>query len=130
MELSVRPVGITKPFSDYLMRHFVKNIPGHDNQKVLLILDGHKSHISVGLCEWARDNGIILFYLTPHTSHILQPLDVSCYGPFKRISNNECQKLMRQTEVTLTRYQGFHYKMKQQSHFGKQQIRPGVKGAA
>ena len=91
-------------FRYYLMSYFVKYIPGHDNQKVLLILDGHKSHVSVGLCEWARDNGIIFFFLPPHTSHILQPLDVSCYGPFQRIFNNECHKLMRQTEATLTRY--------------------------
>ena len=30
----------------------------------------------------------------------------------------------------VTYRQGFHYKMKQQSHFGKQLMRPGVKGAA
>jgi DDE superfamily endonuclease/helix-turn-helix, Psq domain len=91
-------------FRHYIQNHFVKFIPGRGNQKVLLILDGHKSHVSVGLCEWARDNGIILFYLPPHTSHILQPLDVSCYGPFERIFNNECHKLMRQTQTILTVY--------------------------
>ena len=91
-------------FRHYLMSHFVKYIHGHDNQKVLLILDCHKSPVSVGLCEWARDNGIIFFYLPPHTSHILQPLDVSCYRPFEWIFNNECHIVMRQTEATLTRY--------------------------
>ncbi|XP_053391991.1 uncharacterized protein LOC128554706 [Mercenaria mercenaria] len=91
-------------FRYYLMNHFVKFIPGRENQKVLLILDGHKSHVSLGICEWAKENGIIFFYLPPHTSHILQPLYVSCYGPFERIFNSECHKLMRQTEATLTLY--------------------------
>ena len=52
-------------FRQYLMEHFIKFIPGRDNEKVLLILDGHKSHVSVDLCEWARDNGIIFFFLWP-----------------------------------------------------------------
>ena len=50
-------------FRQYVMEHFIKLIPGRDNEKVLLILDGHKSHVSVDLCEWARVNDIIFFFL-------------------------------------------------------------------
>ncbi len=76
-------------FKQFLETHFLKFVPGSQDQKVLLILDGHKSHISVGLTEWALQHGIILFVLPAHTSHVLQPLDVSCFGPLDRMYNNK-----------------------------------------
>ena len=74
-------------FRDYLENHFLKYVPGRSNQKILLIVDGHKSHVTVGLSEWAQQMGIVLFILPAHCSHILQPLDVACYGPFQQIYN-------------------------------------------
>ena len=91
-------------FRDYLENHFLKFVPGRDNQKVLLLLDGHRSHISVDLTEWAILKGIIIFVLPAHTSHILQPIDVACYGPFERIYNASCHKLIRESSSTITRY--------------------------
>jgi hypothetical protein len=60
-------------FKDFLENPFVKYIPGRNGEKVLLTLDGHRSHISVGLVDWARENNIVFFILPAHTSHILQP---------------------------------------------------------
>lgn len=91
-------------FKDFLENHFVKYIPGRNGENVLLILDGHRSHISVGLVDWARENSIVFFILPAHTSHILQPLDLACYGPFQRMYNNACHKLMRETAASVTRY--------------------------
>ena len=36
-------------FKSYLKDHFIKYVPGRTNDHVLLLFDGHKSHISVGL---------------------------------------------------------------------------------
>lgn len=91
-------------FRQYLEDHFCKFIPAHDNQKVLLLLDGHKSHVSVNLSEWALSKGILLLVLPAHTSHALQTLDVSCYGPFERIYHNHCHKLIRRTGGAITKY--------------------------
>lgn len=91
-------------FREYLENHFLKFVPRSDNQKVLLLLDGHRSHVSVDLIEWAKEQGIIIFFLPAHTSHILQPMDVSCYGPLEKIYNNLCHKLMRESSATITRY--------------------------
>lgn len=41
-----------------------------------------------------KNNGIILLTLPPHTSHKLQPLDVSVYGPFKTYFNQESDSFM------------------------------------
>ncbi|KAK3099590.1 hypothetical protein FSP39_006586, partial [Pinctada imbricata] len=91
-------------FRDYLEHHFLKYVPGRGDDPVLLILDGHKSHVSVGLTDWARQQNIIIFVLPAHTSHFLQPLDVGCYDPFHNIYNNECQKQMRKASSVITRY--------------------------
>ncbi|XP_054737156.1 uncharacterized protein LOC129243836 [Anastrepha obliqua] len=37
---------------------------------------------SINFC---RDNGIVMLSFPPHTSHRLQPLDVSIFGPFKQL---------------------------------------------
>ena len=69
-----------------------------------MIFDGHKSYISVDFIDWAKEQKIILFVLPAHTSHILQPLDVACFGPFQKIYNNKCQKLMRTGPASISRY--------------------------
>ena len=90
-------------FRKYLQNHFIKYIP-RDDHYALLLMDGHSTHVSVGLIEWAKEHRIILYILPAHTSHLLQPLDVGCYGPLQRVYNNECHKQMRLTSSVITRY--------------------------
>ena len=71
-------------FLKFLNEHFKKHLVAREEgEKVLLLFDGHRSHICPEVRRWARENDIILFLLPPHTSHKLQPLDVSCFGPLK-----------------------------------------------
>ena len=51
---------------------------------VVLFLDGHHSHLSLSLIRTAKEKGVHLYCLPPHTTHILQPLDVGVYGPIKQ----------------------------------------------
>ena len=39
-------------------------------------MDGHQSHISTRIIKYSMDHGIHLECLPPHTTTILQPLDV------------------------------------------------------
>ena len=91
-------------FREYLEDHFLKFVPSNSDQKILLLLDGHKTHVSVGLVEWANEHGIILFILPAHTSHLLQPMDVACFGPFQRIYDSLCHSFTRDISGTITRY--------------------------
>ncbi len=50
----------------------------------LLVCDGHDSHISGSFIAHCLQNRIILLILPPHTSHLLQPLDVAIFGPLKK----------------------------------------------
>ena len=54
---------------------------------VLLILDNHESHLSIPAINVAKENGIFLFILLPHTSPKLQPLDCTIFGPYKSYYN-------------------------------------------
>lgn len=50
---------------------------------VVLFFDGHHSHLSLKLIKMARENRIHLICFPPHCTHIMQPLDVSVFGPIK-----------------------------------------------
>lgn len=47
----------------------------------LLILDGHGSHCTLRFLDWCRSNKILVAIFPPHSTHRLQPLDVSVFGP-------------------------------------------------
>jgi hypothetical protein len=50
----------------------------------LLILDGHGSHLTPKFDEICEENKIIPIYIPPHSSHLLQPLDIGCFAVLKR----------------------------------------------
>ena len=88
-------------YSENIFKNTVKFILVRETElHLLLFLDGHKSHISLDLLEWAKERKIILFILPAHTSHILQPLDVSCYGLLHKMYNSECSQ--NTTQLTLS----------------------------
>lgn len=74
---------MTAPSFEIFLKHFIKYVRPKKESMVLLILDNHDSHISVASLNLAKDNGIVLLTFPPHTSHKLQPLDRTVYGPFK-----------------------------------------------
>lgn len=60
----------------------------------LLILDGQESHRSAYFLWLAKINRIRVLFLPPHTSHVLQPLDVSIFGPVKSRYRTEVRHLV------------------------------------
>ncbi|XP_033755670.1 jerky protein homolog-like [Pecten maximus] len=60
----------------------------------LLILDGHGSHETLGLLELAESEHIHILALPPHTTHFLQPLDRSVFGPFNKAYNRVCSDFL------------------------------------
>ncbi|XP_039275953.1 uncharacterized protein LOC120349591 [Nilaparvata lugens] len=57
-----------------------KNLP---DQEVVLIFDGHNSHITLNLVKEAAANKITLIRLPSHLTDKLQPLDKCVFGPVK-----------------------------------------------
>jgi hypothetical protein len=50
----------------------------------LLVLDGHGSHLTPDFDRLCEQNDIIPICMPPHSSHLLQPLDIGCFAPLKR----------------------------------------------
>jgi hypothetical protein len=60
-----------------------------------LILDGHESHHSVDFETHCKENKIVTLCMPPHSSHLLQPLDVGCFGLLKKAYGLEIEQLIR-----------------------------------
>ena len=71
---------------------FLKNIP--PTRPVLIIEDGHTSHVSMEVIKLAQDNDVHLLCLPSHTTHILQPLDIAVFKPFKTYFNKACKNFI------------------------------------
>ena len=52
---------------------------------LLLIYDGHKTHLSIEVVKKAIKEKITLVKLPLHCTDLLQPLDKCCFGPLKRM---------------------------------------------
>ncbi|KFZ24776.1 hypothetical protein V502_00745 [Pseudogymnoascus sp. VKM F-4520 (FW-2644)] len=55
-----------------------------NSQYRLLVCNGHNSYISRSFIAHCLQNRIVLLILPPHTSHLLQPLNVAIFGPLKK----------------------------------------------
>ena len=64
------------------------------SQKRLLIINSHGSHITVNYIWEAYSNNIHIIYLPAHTSHVLQPLNLSCFSALKRAYHTRLKRLL------------------------------------
>lgn len=55
----------------------------------LLITDGHSSHVNMDFLEWCDQHRIIVAVFPPHSTHRLQPLDVSLFSPLSTAYSNQ-----------------------------------------
>ena len=67
-------------FEMWFVRHFLAHTPP---VRPILLMDGHSSHYQPAAIQRAAEEGVIMFTLPPHTSHLTQPLDRGCFGPLK-----------------------------------------------
>ena len=60
----------------------------------LLICDSHNSHEALNLIETAKANDIHILALPPRTTHTVQPLDKSVFGPLNSFFNEACTEYL------------------------------------
>jgi hypothetical protein len=66
-------------------------------QKRLLLLDGHVSHVNIAFIEKAISYNILIAVFPPHSTHRLQPLDVSVFSPLANYYSQELDKYIQQS---------------------------------
>jgi hypothetical protein len=81
---------------EWLKNHFIPYINGRTMGNYrMLILDGHGSHSTPEFDHICTENKIILVCMPPHSSHLLQPLDVGCFAVLKRHYGQLVEQRMR-----------------------------------
>jgi hypothetical protein len=85
--------------------HFIEN--AHISRRhrtirphCLLLMDGHTSHIGPEFIDKCYEFGIVPFCLLPHTTHILQPLDVCVFLPYKHWHQVVMERIVREGAFT------------------------------
>ncbi|CAF1296165.1 unnamed protein product [Rotaria magnacalcarata] len=71
----------------YMNEYWLENLfipsTSHLNRPLLLIIDGHASHISLKMVNLLQANQIICLMFPSHSTHALQPLDVVVFNSVK-----------------------------------------------
>ena len=70
---------------------------------MLLIFDGHSSHIGLELIQLAQEHDVHLLCFPSHTSHLLQPLDVGVFKALKSAFNKACKRYMAENPCSVVR---------------------------
>ena len=66
---------------------------------IIVLVDGHKSHILLETAIFCRDHGIILFIMLPGATFLMQPCDVGLNLPLKNVFKRKV------TDFMVTHYQ-------------------------
>jgi hypothetical protein len=87
---------LTNELAIPLLEHFDRETSkGTVGRWRLLLFDGYESHTDYAVLDWCWKHHIVPFTLPPHATHILQPLDVVCFQPFKHYHRQAIDKSLR-----------------------------------
>jgi hypothetical protein len=73
----------------------------------LLILDGHESHHSIDFELYFQEKKIITLCMPPRSLHLLQSLDIGCFGPLKKAYGREIEQFIRKTITYISKAEFF-----------------------
>jgi hypothetical protein len=73
-------------------QNFLRHVKEHP---LIVILDGHSTHINLRVIKEARDANVSLIKLPSHSTNLLQPLDVSCFRPLKLLWDKQLISFQR-----------------------------------
>lgn len=77
----------------------------HSDDKIwrLLIIDGCTGHSSFAFVEYCIFFNIIIVILPPHSTHIMQPMDVGVFQPLKSAHQAAIRESLREGNLTFNR---------------------------
>lgn len=77
--------------------------PDSEDDYRLLLLDGHNSHVSENFVEFCWEKKIVPLCLPPHSTHLLQPLDVGVFLPLAMAYKARLREQCRFKAVNITK---------------------------
>ena len=99
------------------------------NDYRLLLIDGHKSHAIFEFMWECHINRVIIVYLLPHSSHVLQPLDLACFSLLKGRNREQIANLAKYDDAAAIKKNRFlkYYQKASNEGFNLYQIKVGWK---
>ena len=74
--------------------------------KMFLLLDRHSTHYQPQSVRFAKEHGVIMLCLPPHTTHESQPLDCGVFGRLKAQGSHVCHiYFQKHPGKVITRFQ-------------------------
>ncbi|OHW94805.1 pogo transposable element with krab domain [Colletotrichum incanum] len=113
------------------VKHFDRHTkPQTKGKYSLLVVDGHESHHSADFELYCKANDIVTLCMPAHSSHILQPLDVGCFGPLKKAYGRQIEDRMRRGVTHITKEDFFPaYREAFSKAMTEKNIKGGFRGA-
>ena len=91
----------TETFYEYIRKVFYPWLLEQEIEfPIVIYLDGHSSHVTIPLVSFCRQTKIELICLFPNSTHIIQPLDIAFFHPFKNVWRNSILKYKSQNNIT------------------------------
>ncbi len=59
------------------------------------MLDNYNSHYLYEFEYFYKENNIVIFCISPHSSHLLQPFDIGYFNMLKQLYNKEVENFIR-----------------------------------
>jgi hypothetical protein len=75
---TTNPIGL-----QWLKQVYLPSTSPSQGKYRLLFIDGHGSHAGFNFMSVCYQNNVLAYWLPPHSSHVLQPLDLTCFSPLK-----------------------------------------------
>jgi hypothetical protein len=82
------------------MEHFERTVPADAKRPLLLVYDGYGSHYNDDIVKKAIQLRIILVLLPENATHLIQPLDICVFKPFKTILKQTMDNFMIEKACT------------------------------
>ena len=61
----------------------------------MIIFDNHENYLLTQFEIFCKEKNIIIFYFLTYSSHLTQPLDISCFNILKRSYNKEIESFIK-----------------------------------
>jgi hypothetical protein len=115
----------------WLEKVFIPETDPSSMRHRLLILDGHGSHVDLEFQYKAKMSRVEILYLPPHASHVLQPLDLSCFSVIKSAYRRQIYELSSLDDGAAVKKERFiqYYKRARDEGLSERYIRAGWKAA-
>ena len=74
----------TETIISYIQRILIPYKYANNLEKILLLIDSARCHLTAPVYNYCAENGIVLLFIPPRLTNLLQPADVAWFASLKK----------------------------------------------